>query len=454
LAYAGASLRRHAPRHGGARSEPDADVQATPEDAFVPLRLAELVVVGREETHRDVLDQIEPEADLGADHDAVLDARAVDAAGIDGEDLPHDTQILREPDRGNVTIVSAVVLSVEAPQQALLERHGAVKAGQNAEDQLRANEIVLAAVVRLAEVVPVHGADREREPIRFLGRRRRLDLDRRGFGHRRRGRRLGHDDLDPAVARLGDAVRGRDEQIVLAAADGGDGRRRHALADQFVRHHLGALLRERPVELRRTDRVGVADHVDLGRPRLLELLRSTRDRLDSLEAEFRFAGVEVDHEPPRLDLAGHGGRAWLRGLLRVGRWCEQRSQREADEKFPHRGSSLQNYASRRVKYHRRRARPGSCRHGAPTVALGSQSFMTDSCVVLPRTNVEYHQCPGWKLRATPPLGCRIGAARAPWPWAGPAARVAPAPDSGRTWRCNCPGSAIRRFIWRSPARAC
>ena len=88
---------------------------------------------------------------------------------------------------------------------------------------------------------------------------------RRHATHRRSdARRSANDDLDAPIARLGHAVGRRHEQLALAAPDGHDVLGRDAARDQPGAHDLGALLRQRVVDLIGADRVGVPDDQDVG----------------------------------------------------------------------------------------------------------------------------------------------------------------------------------------------
>src|SRR6266404_6128149 len=73
-------------------------------------------------------------------------------------------------------------------------------------------------------------------------------------------RALTHEDLDAAIARLRDALGGRDEKFALAASVGLDVRRRDATTNQLGAHRLGALTGQRIVEWVTADGVGMPDY--------------------------------------------------------------------------------------------------------------------------------------------------------------------------------------------------
>ena len=82
------------------------------------------------------------EADLRANHEAVLDALAVDTAAIDREGRPEDSEIRGEVETRHGPSRQAIVEAIEAPQRHLLERQAAQKARQSTERQLGTHEIV------------------------------------------------------------------------------------------------------------------------------------------------------------------------------------------------------------------------------------------------------------------------------------------------------------------------
>jgi hypothetical protein len=154
--------------------------------------------------------------------------------------------------------------------------------------------------------VPVHGADREGEPARLL---RGLHLHWRSLGDRRR-RWLRDHDLDPAVAGLVDAVRRGHQQVLLAAADRDDVRRRDAPADELVRHHLGAPLGKLQVIGRRAHGIRMAGDGDLCDARLLVCRRGLVHHPGGIGAQRRLIRREEDKEG--LLLPGHRVSCLLR----------------------------------------------------------------------------------------------------------------------------------------------
>ena len=106
------------------------------------------------------------------------------------------------------------MVAVEAVKDGLLERHAAEEARQKAVGDLAADQIVLAAVVRLPEIVPVDGTDGE-EVAMLLGLLHGLGGCRRS--HLCSGRRLSHDDLGPPVAGLTDL--GFGDGFIIAVRD-------------------------------------------------------------------------------------------------------------------------------------------------------------------------------------------------------------------------------------------
>jgi hypothetical protein len=121
----------------GRRSESDAEAQPGPEDALVEVaRVPELIVVCYLGAHIDPLKQADVEADLGPYHEPVLHARSVDATKVGSEEGPHDAQIRCEIETHDRPAVHAVVLAVEAVEQALLERDATEEAGEEAVGEL------------------------------------------------------------------------------------------------------------------------------------------------------------------------------------------------------------------------------------------------------------------------------------------------------------------------------
>src|SRR5687768_10977598 len=107
-----ASRRRPPDRIEVAVSEPDAEAQAGPEDALVPVQLTDLEVVGHLRPHIEPLDQVHVEADLGAEDDPILEAAAVDAAEVAAEERPDDAKVRREIQTDGGAAVDPVIVAV------------------------------------------------------------------------------------------------------------------------------------------------------------------------------------------------------------------------------------------------------------------------------------------------------------------------------------------------------
>src|SRR5262245_6927427 len=93
------------------------------------------------------------------------------------------------------------------------------------------------------------------------------------------GRRaLPDDDLDPAIPRLGDLVRGGDEQLALAAPAGLDALSRDAELDEAGANAVRALQGQTVVVLLGAHRVGVADDDDFRRRTARDVLQHVVNR--------------------------------------------------------------------------------------------------------------------------------------------------------------------------------
>src|SRR5947209_18627049 len=162
------SLVRRAAARGSARrlrdfrpppptSEAEAEVEAGPEDALVPARVAELEVVGDPGPEREASRQVEVEVELRPGDEPRLHPFAVDPPDVDGQVRPHEAQVGREAEAQDRAPRHPVVRRVEGVEDVLLERQRA-EARQGAERDLRAAEAVLGPAVLLPEVVPIDRA--------------------------------------------------------------------------------------------------------------------------------------------------------------------------------------------------------------------------------------------------------------------------------------------------------
>src|SRR3954471_17370962 len=77
-------------------SEADAKVEAGPEDALVPARVAELEVVGDPGPERDASRQVEVEVELRAGDEPGLHPLAVDPADVGTQVRPQEAQVWSE----------------------------------------------------------------------------------------------------------------------------------------------------------------------------------------------------------------------------------------------------------------------------------------------------------------------------------------------------------------------
>jgi hypothetical protein len=79
-----------------AGSEADAEVQPAPDDALVPVRVPELVVVGDLGPNGEPARQVDVEAELRAGHQPVLHTFAIDTAEVGAEARAYEAEIRRE----------------------------------------------------------------------------------------------------------------------------------------------------------------------------------------------------------------------------------------------------------------------------------------------------------------------------------------------------------------------
>src|SRR5437868_10380098 len=107
---------------------------------------------------------------------------------------------------------------------------------------------------------------------------------------------LAHKDFDAAIARLGDAIGGRYQQVALAPSRRLNVSRRHAAANQLGAHRLGALTRERVVEWIAADGIGMSDHIHIGYGSLRDLGEDHFDGALRIFGELILAFDEVKRE--------------------------------------------------------------------------------------------------------------------------------------------------------------
>jgi len=116
--------------------------------------------------------------------------------------------------------------------------------------------------------------------------------------------KLSNKDFDAAIARLGDAIGGRYQQIALAAPRRLNVLRRYAAANQVDTHRLGALASERIVELIAANGIAVANHDDIGDRSSGDFGKYAFDGALRVLGELVLAFDEVKRE--------RGGPLWLR----------------------------------------------------------------------------------------------------------------------------------------------
>ena len=114
-----------------------------------------------------------------------------------------------------------------------------------------------------------------------------------------------NDDFHPAIAGFSDAIRGRHEQLTLAAPDGRNAVGSDATVDQRGSNSLGALTRKRIVELIAAYRIGMADHHQVGYAVFQDLGEYAFDNLLGFVGEFVLPFDGVEREAQR---AGRFGR--------------------------------------------------------------------------------------------------------------------------------------------------
>src|SRR5215218_129868 len=167
-----AAVNLHRTLAGPLGSEAEAEVQPAPEDASVPVvpivpRIAELVVVRHLRPYREPARQVDVEGELRPGHQPVLQAVAVDAAEVGAEAGAHYAEVRCQVEAQHGPSRQAVVVGVEGPEHALLERQAAEEPWKGVEHELGADQVAIgAALVLLPEVVPVDRAQRKGEALR------------------------------------------------------------------------------------------------------------------------------------------------------------------------------------------------------------------------------------------------------------------------------------------------